>query len=105
RRLEQVAGSLGASPATVFRRVTLPLAWPAILHGLLFAFARALGEFGATTLVAGHIPGQTETLALAIYDRIQQFDDRGAWQLSLAALLLALCATGAAEWALRRRPA
>jgi molybdate transport system permease protein len=103
RRLEQVAATLGASPARVFVRVTLPLASRALSHGLLFAFARALGEFGATTLVAGHIPGQTETLALAIYGRIEQFDDAGAWQLALASLVLCLVAMGAAEWAQRRR--
>ena len=82
---------------------TLPLASRALAHGLLFAFARALGEFGATTLVAGHIPGHTETLALAIYGRIEQFDDGGAWQLAVASLVLCLMATGAAEWAQRRR--
>ena len=72
RRLEQVAASLGATPFQVFRRVSLPLAARGILHGAVFAFARALGEFGATTIVAGNIPGRTETLALGIYcpDRV-----------------------------------
>lgn len=103
RRLEQVAATLGASRTRVFLRVSLPLAWPSICHGLLFAFARALGEFGATAQVAGHIPGQTETLALAIYARVQQFDDAGAWQLAMVSVALSLAATGAAEWTLRRR--
>jgi molybdate transport system permease protein len=102
RRLEQVAATLGASPVRVFCRVSLPLAARSIVHGALFAFARALGEFGATTLVAGHIPGQTETLALAIYARIEQFDDKAAWLLALVSVGLALLITLAAELCLRR---
>lgn len=101
RRLERVAASLGASPRSVLLRVTLPLAARGILHGVVFAFARALGEFGATTLVAGHIPGRTETLALAIYARIDRFDDADALRLSLLSVLLALLFTGLAELLLR----
>lgn len=103
RRLEQVAATLGASPARVFFAVSLPLATRSIAHGSLFAFARALGEFGATTLVAGHIPGETETLALAIYARIEQFEDAQALVLSAASIGMALLITGAAELCLRRR--
>jgi molybdate transport system permease protein len=103
RRLEQVAATLGASPWRVFRTISLPLAARSIVHGALFAFARGLGEFGATTLVAGHIPGQTETLSLAIYARIEQFEDRAALWLCAMSFLLSLAITYLAELCLRRR--
>jgi molybdate transport system permease protein len=96
-RLEQVAKSLGAAPWQVFRGVTLPLAARGIFHGATFGFARALGEFGATVIVAGNIPGSTETLALGIYARIESFQERDAVLLSLLALALALAFTGAAH--------
>ena len=101
-RLEQVAATLGASRWQVFSRVSLPLAARGILYGVLFGFARGIGEFGATTLVAGHVPGETETLALAIYARIEAFEEGDAWLLSAVSFLLALAFTGAAELLLRR---
>jgi molybdate transport system permease protein len=96
-RLEQVAASLGATPFQVLRRITLPLAARGILHGATFAFARALGEFGATIVVAGNIPGRTETLALGIYARIESFQEREAVILSSLSVVLALAFTGAAH--------
>lgn len=69
--LERAAGTLGAPPWRVFWDVTLPLARPGILAGIILAFARSLGEFGATLMVAGNIPGRTQTLPLAIYDLVQ----------------------------------
>jgi molybdate transport system permease protein len=101
-RLENVARTLGTSGAGVFRRVTLPLAARGLLYGALFGFARALGEFGATSMVAGRIPGETETLALAIYGRIEMFREGDAWMLAGVSLLLALLPTAAAEIFLRR---
>ena len=71
RTLEQAAQTLGQSQWSVFLRVTLPLAWPGILAGTLLAFARAMGEFGASLMVAGSIPQQTQTLSMAIYDAVQ----------------------------------
>ena len=71
RRFFDIARTLGATPLRAFARVTLPLAWRGLLSGVLLAFCRALGEFGATILIAGNIPGRTQTLALAIYDRVQ----------------------------------
>lgn len=71
RRLEQAASTLGATPWRVFRSVTLPLAWPGILAGAVLAFAKALGEFGATITFVSNIPGQTQTLPLAIYNELQ----------------------------------
>ena len=74
-QLEKAARTLGASELRVFFRVTLPLAWRGILAGTMLAFARALGEFGATLMVAGNIPGRTQTLSLAVYDAVQAGQD------------------------------
>jgi molybdate transport system permease protein len=71
RTLEAAARTLRQSRWSTFVRVTLPLAWPGILAGTLLAFARAMGEFGASLMVAGSIPGQTQTLSMAIYDAVQ----------------------------------
>ncbi|MEJ2673348.1 MAG: molybdate ABC transporter permease subunit [Deltaproteobacteria bacterium] len=69
--LENVARTLGLSEWTVFLRVSFPLAWRGILAGTMLAFARAMGEFGATLMVAGNLPGKTQTLSLAVYDAVQ----------------------------------
>ncbi|HEX5785340.1 MAG TPA: molybdate ABC transporter permease subunit [Burkholderiaceae bacterium] len=83
RTLEAAARTLRQPPGSVFLRVTLPLAWPGILAGTLLAFARAMGEFGASLMVAGSIPGQTQTLSMAIYDAVQAGQDQLAWVLGL----------------------
>ena len=70
-RLEQAARTLGHSEWSVFWRVSLPLAWRALVAGTVLAFCRALGDFGITLMVAGSIPGRTQTLPLAIYDLVQ----------------------------------
>lgn len=101
-RLEQVARTLGASRRRVFFAVTLPLAARGLLYGVVFAFARALGEFGATTIVAGNIPGRTETLALGMYARIESFRDGEALVLAGVSTALAFGITLAAEAWLRR---
>jgi molybdate transport system permease protein len=75
RQLENAARTLGSSELRVFLRVTLPLAWRGILAGTMLAFARAMGEFGATLMVAGNIPGKTQTLSLAVYDAVQAGQD------------------------------
>ncbi|MGH8854660.1 MAG: molybdate ABC transporter permease subunit, partial [Telluria sp.] len=74
-RLEDAARVLGISEIALFFRVTLPLAWRGILAGALLAFARALGEFGATLMVAGSIPGRTQTLSIAVYEAVQAGQD------------------------------
>jgi len=74
-QLEKAARVLGSSELAVFFRVTLPLAWRGILAGVLLAFARALGEFGATLMVAGSIPGRTQTLSIAVYEAVQAGQD------------------------------
>lgn len=76
--LEAAARTLRQSPWSVFLRVTLPLAWPGILAGTLLAFARAMGEFGATLMIAGDIAHQTQTLSMAIYDAMQDGRDQAA---------------------------
>jgi molybdate transport system permease protein len=74
-QLENAARTLGVSELGVFLRITLPLAWRGILAGTMLAFARAMGEFGATLMVAGNIPGKTQTLSLAVYDAVQAGHD------------------------------
>lgn len=82
-QLEQAGRVLGISTVGVFLRITLPLAWRGILAGVLLAFARSMGEFGATLMVAGSIPGQTQTLSIAVYEAVQAGDDQLANTLVL----------------------
>ncbi|BBO20152.1 MAG: hypothetical protein AMXMBFR31_19770 [Candidatus Desulfobacillus denitrificans] len=82
-QLEQAARVLGVAEIGVFFRVTLPLAWRGILAGVLLAFARALGEFGATLMIAGSIPGKTQTLSVAVYEAVQAGQDEVANTLVL----------------------
>lgn len=82
-QLENAARVLGVSEVGIFFRVTLPLAWRGILAGVLLAFARALGEFGATLMVAGSIPGKTQTLSVAVYEAVQAGQDDVANMLVL----------------------
>jgi molybdate transport system permease protein len=101
-RYEKLARSLGLGPVRAFFRVTLPLARRGVLYGALLAFTRGLGEFGATTLVAGILPGRTETLALGIYSRVQGGDDAAAFALCAVSFALGLSAMWAAERWLRQ---
>jgi molybdate transport system permease protein len=103
RRLEQAAATLGAAPWRVFLTITLPLAWPGILAGAVLAFAKALGEFGATITFVSAIPGETQTLSSAIYGLLQvPGGERGILRLALVAVAISLLALLAAE-ALARR--
>ncbi|MDX3906216.1 MAG: molybdate ABC transporter permease subunit [Pigmentiphaga sp.] len=90
RTLEAAASTLGQSRWSVFLRVTLPLAWPGILAGTLLAFARAMGEFGASLMVAGSIPHQTQTLSMAIYDATQAGQDQLALLLVLITSVISI---------------
>ena len=101
-RLEQIARTLGAREGRVFFTITLPLAARGILGGTLLAFARALGEFGATILVAGNIPGRTTTLSLAIYQFVQLGQDEDAFRLLAIAVAVAFAAVWLSEWFLRK---
>lgn len=87
-QLEQAARVLGISEPAIFFRVTLPLAWRSILAGVLLAFARAVGEFGATLMVAGSIPGKTQTLSVAVYEAVQAGQDETANLLVIITSLL-----------------
>jgi molybdate transport system permease protein len=89
-QLERAARTLGLGPAGVFFRVSLPLAWRGICAGALLAFARAMGEFGATLMVAGSLPGRTQTLSIAIYNAVMAGDDATAQALVLVALVVAV---------------
>lgn len=103
QRLETAARTLGASRWRVLRSITLPLALPGIVSGVLLSFARSLGEFGATITFVSNIPGQTETLPLAIYTLAETpGGDWDALRLSLYAVLLSVLALGSSEWLARR---
>jgi molybdate transport system permease protein len=102
-RYFDVARTLGASPLRAFSTITLPLAWRGLLAGVILAFCRAIGEFGATIIVAGNIPGRTQTLALAIYDRINAGHDDEAKLLVIDVVLIAATAIVASELLIRRQ--
>ena len=102
-RLEQIARTLGAKDRRVFFTITLPLAARGIAGGMLLAFARAVGEFGATILVAGNIPGRTTTLSLAIYNLVQLGHDDAAFRLLGVSVVIAFAAVWITEAFLRRR--
>lgn len=96
--LEDAARSLGLGGMALFLRVSLPLAWRGILAGALLAFARALGEFGATLMVAGSLPGKTQTLSIAIYEAVQAGQDDLAHFLVLLTSLTCVAVLLAAGW-------
>jgi len=102
-RLLGIARTLGCGPLAGFFRVTLPLAWRGVLGGAVLAFSRALGEFGATIMIAGNIPGKTQTLALAIFHDNQIGRDDRALVLAGLTAAIAFLALGTAEWITRRR--
>ncbi len=103
RRLEQAATTFGASPARVFATITVPLAFPGILAGVVLGFARSLGEFGATITFVSDIPGETRTLPIAIYGALQLPDNEAAvTRLALMAVALSLAALITSELLARR---
>ena len=102
-RLEQIAATLGASALRIFFVITVPLAYKGIVAGALLAFSRALGEFGATILLAGNIPGETQTLSLAIYSFVQLGKDPEAYVLLGITVALAFLFVWCSEWLLRTR--
>jgi molybdate transport system permease protein len=103
RRLEGAAATLGANRAWLFLTVTLPLALPGIIAGMMLAFARALGEFGATITFVSNIPGETQTISAAIYTLTQvPGGDAAALSLVIVAVIISLAALVASEWFARR---
>jgi len=103
RRLEDAAGTLGANHVLVFLTVTLPLALPGVIAGVVLCFARALGEFGATITFVSNIPGETQTISAAIYTLTQvPGGDAAAMRLVLLSVVLSFAALFASEWLGRR---
>ena len=103
RRLEQAAATLGAAPWRVFLTITLPLALPGVLAGMVLGFAKAIGEFGATITFVSNIPGETQTISSAIYSLIQTPDgDAAALRLVVVSIVIAMSAMIASEWFARR---
>jgi molybdate transport system permease protein len=102
-RLEQIARTLGSGGWRVFFTITIPLAARGIVAGMILAFARALGEFGATIMVAGNIPGKTSTLSLTIFQDVQIGQDSSAFRLLGVSVVLAFVAVWFSEFLLRRK--
>lgn len=102
RQLGEAATVSGLSAWQAFWRVELPLAWPGILSAMVFTFVHTLGEFGVVLMVGGSIPGETRTIAIAIYDRVQSFDLSGADRMALLLLVLSLGAVYASFFASAR---
>jgi molybdate transport system permease protein len=100
--LREAAESCGMSFWRTLLRIELPLAWPGILTGMVLTFAHTLGEFGVVLMVGGSIPGETRTIAIAIYDRVQAFDETAAARMSAVLLLISL-ATISVSYALTQR--
>jgi molybdate transport system permease protein len=104
RRLEQAASTLGANPWRVFFTMTLPLAGPGVIAGAVLAFAKALGEFGATITFVSNIPGETQTLSSAIYGLMQvPGGEAGIWRLTAVAVAISFAAVMASEWLVQRQ--
>ncbi len=102
QELANVARTLGASPMRVFFTVTLPLASRGIVGGVILGFSKSLGEFGATIMVAGNIPGKTQTMALAIFNAVQLGDDASVYRLVFISTVVAFVALWLSERALAR---
>lgn len=103
RRYVDVARTLGATPASAFFRIVVPLSWRGILAGVVLAYCRAIGEFGATIVVAGNIPRRTQTLALGIYQHIQSGRDYEAMQLLVFSVFLGMLAIMTSELLIKRQ--
>lgn len=100
--LREAAWVSGLSRWQTFRRIELPLAWPGVLSALVLTFAHTLGEFGVVLMVGGNIPGETRTIAIAIYDRVQAFDDAAAAAMSALLLAFSFIAIGLVHFLTRR---
>jgi len=101
--LAEAARTLGAGEGRIFREILLPLAWPGLAAGMVLTFARALGDFGATLILAGNIPGRTQTLPLAIFFAVEAGDTQEAVRWSLVTVAISLAALGALNLWTRHR--
>jgi molybdate transport system permease protein len=102
REVREAAACSGMPPWKVVIRIELPLAWPGIVTALVLTLAHTLGEFGVVLMIGGSIPGETKTIAIAIYDRVQAFDERGAGIMAAVLLVTALLALGVTNSLARR---
>lgn len=102
RDLAEAAAVSGLSPWQTFWRIELPLAWPGVLSAMVLTFVHTLGEFGVVLMVGGSIPGETKTIAISIYDRVQSFDLAAANQMALVLVVFSLVAVGASFFASAR---
>lgn len=98
REVREAAACSGMSPLRSLWRVELPLAWPGLMTAMVLTFAHTLGEFGIVLMVGGSIPGETRTIAIAIYDRVQAFDDRGAAIMSAVLVAISLFTIAVTYW-------
>jgi len=103
REIREAAACCGMSPRQVLWRVELPLAWPGIVSAMVMCFAHTLGEFGIVLMVGGNIPAETQTIAIAIYDRVQAFDDQSASVMSLSLLLFSMLTISFTYWLSERK--
>ena len=103
QELHDAAACCGMSPWRVFARVELPLAWPGVLSAAVLTFGHTLGEFGVVLMVGGNIPGETRTLSIAIFDRVQAFDPGAAGRMAALLLLISLVTVALGYGALDRR--
>ena len=92
--VHQAASTCGMSPLKAFFKIELPLAWPGVVSGMIMTAAHTVGEFGVVLMVGGSIPGETKTIAISIYDRVQAFDMQAAGMMSGMLLALSLLALG-----------
>jgi molybdate transport system permease protein len=96
--VREAAACCGLTPWQRFLRIEIPLAWPGILTAAILTFAHTLGEFGVVLMVGGSIPGETRTLSVAIYDRVQAFDDRAAGVMAATLLVIAVATLSMTSW-------
>ncbi len=98
REIREAAACCGMPPLEVLWKIELPLAWPGILSAMVLSFAHTLGEFGIVLMVGGNIPGETQTIAIAIYDRVQAFDERAASIMAFSLLLFSMLTISFTYW-------
>ena len=103
REIREAAACCGMPPRQVLWKVELPLAWPGIVSAMVMCFAHTLGEFGIVLMVGGNIPAETQTIAIAIYDRVQAFDDQSASVMSLSLLLFSMFTISFTYWLSERK--
>ena len=103
REIREAAACCGMPPRQVLWKVELPLAWPGIVSAMVMCFAHTLGEFGIVLMVGGNIPAETQTIAIAIYDRVQAFDDHSASVMSFSLLLFSMLTISFTYWLSERK--